>query len=291
MYRIGIIGTENSHAMAFSKHLNLPDPATGAFAVPDARVTMVMGPDAESARKVMQEARVPVCAADPAEFLGQVDAMMITSRRGSVHAHYAMPFIEAGIPLFVDKPFTSDPGEAEELIAAATRRGTPIMGGSSLKFAADTLALRDTAREMAKKEELLSASLRYAADPDSEYDGFYFYASHLVETALTVFGSDIQAVTASVVRGNVTALAEFPHCGVTLHFMRDSYLCEGALYSRKETVTRTISLTGIYEREVNHFIRMLRTGEMPQPPEALALPVRIIDAILASLKTGRRIAL
>ncbi|NLG37820.1 MAG: Gfo/Idh/MocA family oxidoreductase [Clostridiales bacterium] len=291
MYRIGIIGTENSHAMAFSKYLNLPDPTTGAFAVPDARVTMVMGPDAESARGVMQEARVPVCAADPADFLGQVDAMMITSRRGSVHARYAMPFIEAGIPLFVDKPFTSDPGEAAELIAAVKRRGTPIMGGSSLKFAADTLALRDTARELAAKEELLSASLRYAADPDSEYDGFYFYASHLVEIALAVFGSDAKAVMASVVRGNVTALVEFPCCGVSLHFMHSSYICEGSLYSKKDTLTKTISLANIYEQEVNHFIRMLRTGEPPQPPEALVLPVRIIDAILESIKTGQRIAL
>lgn len=94
MIRIGIIGTENSHAMAFSKIINLPDPTTGALAYPDARVVGVYGPDPDSARQVAEAAKVDFIADDPAEFFGKVDAMIVTSRRGSVHAQYARPFIE-----------------------------------------------------------------------------------------------------------------------------------------------------------------------------------------------------
>ena len=46
MIRIGIIGTENSHAMAFAQAINLPD-ENGEMRFPDVRVVGVYGPDLE----------------------------------------------------------------------------------------------------------------------------------------------------------------------------------------------------------------------------------------------------
>ena len=53
MYNIGIIGTENSHAMAFAKIINLPDPETGKLKYPDVRITGIYGPDPDSTQKIM----------------------------------------------------------------------------------------------------------------------------------------------------------------------------------------------------------------------------------------------
>ena len=49
MYRIGIIGTENTHALTFAKLINLPDEKTGALLYPDAKIIGVYGADLASA--------------------------------------------------------------------------------------------------------------------------------------------------------------------------------------------------------------------------------------------------
>jgi predicted dehydrogenase len=291
MYRIGIIGTENSHALAFAKRFNLPDETTGKPAYPDARVVMVYGPDTETSRRVMNEADVPACADTPADFFGKVDAMMITSRWGSVHSGYALPFAEVGIPLFVDKPFTSDIAQAQQLVETAVLRGTPIMGGSGCKYAQDVLDIGQKAQEWRKEGVLLSGSGKFTADPTSEYDGFFFYASHLIEMALAIFGSDMETVQALERKGNVLALAGYPDFTASLHFTPKNYDCGCTLYGKKESLHRIIDVGGIHEREADIFVEMLRTGAMPQPPEDLIRPVRIIESILESMKTGSPVRL
>jgi predicted dehydrogenase len=287
MFRVGIIGTENSHAMAFAKILNLPDEKTGVRLYPDVQVVMVYGPDTESAQNVMREANVPRLAAKPEDFLGNVDAMMITSRRGSVHARYALPFVEAGIPLFVDKPFTSNLAEAKALIERSVQKGSFIMGGSGCKYAADVLNLQRTAQQWKAEKSLISGSINFAADLTSEYDGFFFYSSHLIEMALAVFGSDIQEVQASENHGSLLVRASYPDFDVALHFTLGSQTSDCTLYGKLEGVHRSIDISRIYDHEVAHFVEMLHTHKMPQAREALALPVSVIEAILQSLKTGK----
>lgn len=110
MYRIGIIGTENPYATAFAKYYNLSDPETGKHRHENVRVVAVMG-DEESTAAIVQDTGVELVVNRPEEMLGKVDAVMITNRRGSVHMEYAKPFIPHKSPLFIDKPFTSDPAE------------------------------------------------------------------------------------------------------------------------------------------------------------------------------------
>ena len=43
----------------------------------------------------------------------------LDERDGKYHAEYARPFLEAGLPAFIDKPFTSDPAGALALAKLA----------------------------------------------------------------------------------------------------------------------------------------------------------------------------
>ena len=64
MYRIGIIGTENSHAITFAKLLNLPD-EQGRYRHEDARIVGVYGPDMESAQEIVEKTGVSFIADKP----------------------------------------------------------------------------------------------------------------------------------------------------------------------------------------------------------------------------------
>ena len=119
MFRIGILGTENSHAAAFTKIFNAAS-ADGKFEYPDMKVVMVGGnyPDQNTALAAKYNLAV---ADNPLDMLGMVDAIMVTARDGKYHASFARPFIEAGLPVFIDKPITSDPDEARVVRLARTK--------------------------------------------------------------------------------------------------------------------------------------------------------------------------
>jgi predicted dehydrogenase len=293
MYRIGIIGTENSHALAFSRIINLPDPETGAVPYPDVRVTGVYGPDEESARRIMEETGADFIAGDPEEFHGKTDAMCITCRKGSLHYRYALPFVEKGMPVFVDKPFTSDVAEGERLIAAAKKAGAKLCGGSSARLVMDTAMLKNIVRRLISRGEFISASLNYAADPASEYDGFYFYSPHLTEICLEIFGGPPKSLLALEKNGSRISIWRYGDFDITLNYTRGTHESGALIFAKNNNIFREIDvghhvdISLAYARELEHFVRMIRGGEMPASYEDLLLPVKMISAVEEAVKTGR----
>ncbi len=278
MYRIGIIGSENSHAMAFSEAFNL----SGAYE--DIKVTAVWGEDQEASRKIHDKCGVEIMR--PEEMLPNVDAVMVTSRNGKLHPGYVRPFIEAGKPAFIDKPIANDAHEAEEVMNLARQKGVPLMGGSSLKLVDGTLAARAFAQEQAVKGELIGGYVFAPVSMVNDYGGFYFYASHLVEIALTVFGYAPLTVTASRGATGVCVILDYAAFAVSLQFTEGVYNYGSVVLGKSACDMRQITLANAYEREVAHFAEMLRTGHMPQPYSEIAMPVHVLNAIEKAYASG-----
>jgi len=292
MYKIGIIGTENSHALAFAKIINLP--VNGKRLYPDAKVVGAFGGaggDEASAQAIVDQAGAEFVATCTEDFFGKVDAMIITNRKGSLHMQYAMPFIEKGLPVFIDKPFTSNIAEAEALIAAAQKHGALLSGGSACKLAYDVQILQSNVQQLIASDNFISASINYAADTASEYDGFFFYAPHLTEMTLTIFGPDVNHVLALENSGTRTCILRYGKYDISLHYTKDAPASSCVLYAKNGNTFRNIDMHMCYELEVAAFINMLRTGEMPAPYESLVLPVRVMSAIEESVKTWHAVAI
>lgn len=291
MIRIGIIGTENSHAMAFASMLNLPDTKTGRFLYEDARVVGVYGPDERSAKEIADRMQVDFIAEAPEDFFGKVDAMMVTSRRGSVHYDYAMPFIRKGIAVFIDKPFTIEYSEALELIREAARRHVPLCGGSGCKYAPDALMLADMVQGLSEDGKLITGCMNFAVDMDSDYDGFYFYAPHLTELALTVFGQTVRSVRAFEKNRSLTAVLSYENYDVTLCYTKASQASGCLLVTLEKNIYREIDIGTIYREELERFLAMVKTGEMLAPYESLVKPVAVMNAVFESYHTKKEIEL
>ena len=86
MFRIGILGSDNSHALNFSKMCNIPD-ENGKYRYEDVRVTVIHGHNdaPEHTRQVAEEGHIPQIASRPEELFGQVDAVMVVHRNGNFH--------------------------------------------------------------------------------------------------------------------------------------------------------------------------------------------------------------
>src|SRR6185503_9085200 len=79
---------------------------------------------------------------DPADLYGKIDAVLIESVDGSVHRERALPFLERGIPTYVDKPFACSLADARAIVETAERKHLPLMSSSSLRYAPEVVAAK-----------------------------------------------------------------------------------------------------------------------------------------------------
>lgn len=282
-YRIGIIGSENSHARAFAKVF------AGEPDFQDMKVVAVCGNEGRDKSEQVQEFFPEAVITDrPEEMLGLVDAVMITSRDGKLHYPYAKPFLEAGIPMFMDKPFTVDPSEAVAMVALAKEKGVSLCGGSSLKCCPDIVNMAKTRRALG--ENLISGYLSAPLQPDSPYSGFYFYASHLVEMCLAVFGWEPEAVTARNRDGQVTAIFHYANFDAVCAYTPGCGRYFVQLTGKKDVLeAKEIDLAPAYRLEAEEFVEMVRSGRMPYGYEQLMEPVFCMNAIEKSYQTGETV--
>ncbi len=180
MYKIAILGCENSHANSFLKFIKEKEEFC------DVEVVGVYSNERESAEKLASEFGVPVMD-EYTDAVGRIDGLIITARHGDNHYKYAKPYIDSGIPMFIDKPITINEDEAIEFMRALKDKGVRISGGSSLKQDVFVKQLkREASEELDGKT--VGGYVRAPIHTDSPYGGFYFYAQHLVEMVCEIFG-------------------------------------------------------------------------------------------------------
>lgn len=280
MYKIGIIGSENSHAEAFIEIFR-NDPSYS-----DIQVVCVGGIYEEENQRLRAKYGVEIINT-PEEMIGKVDAAMITCRDGKYHAGYAKPFLEAGLPLFVDKPFTVVAEEAFALVELAKAKNVPIVGGSSVKSSYDILLLKNVVER--DKSKVKGGMLIAPLDMHNEYGGFYFYSSHLAEMCLNTFGYDPIAVTAKENNDNVVVMVEYESYTITLLFSANGGMYFGQVVTADKIYAREVDISLIYQHECEQFADMLRRGKMKYSYQQLIKPVYLLNAIYKSYTTGERV--
>ena len=286
MFRVGILGTENSHALAFAQILNGYNPEfAGQF--DDFRVVAVGGIDRDASQNVASKCGIDVIVERPEDMLGKVDAVMITARDGKYHAPYARPFIDAGIPAFIDKPFTSDPAEALALSRLAKEKDVKLVGGSSVKLTDAVLKLKEIVD--GDQTQIIGGDVTAPVSLTNEYGNFWFYASHLAECCLTIFGLNPEWVWANKTEKGVTVIIHYPDFDVTNHFTEGVYDYSGTVITTGGIKYETISLDNIYAKECSCFAEMMRKSSMSHSYEELVAPVYLMAAIEKSFETSQKV--
>src|SRR5581483_9612583 len=115
----------------------------GTVRVPGASVTHLWTDRAEEAPAVAAAALIPHVVRHPADVIGHVDAVFIATDDGFDHLARARPFVEAGLPVFVDKPLALTVPDLRAFIAWR-RAGARILSSSGLRFAPELDGLLPT---------------------------------------------------------------------------------------------------------------------------------------------------
>ena len=87
--------------------------------------------DAEHVAKL---SRIPEVVDRPEDMIGKVDAVIIATDIGSEHVRRAKPFIEAGLPVFIDKPLCDNRKDLD-FFRSAIRNGAKLLSSSCMRYA------------------------------------------------------------------------------------------------------------------------------------------------------------
>lgn len=278
MLRIGIVGSDNSHALAYGTLLNIQRIDDRAHAV------AIWGLEEERTREVATKAAIPTIVSTPDEMLGQVDAVLVEDRHGGLHAEHALPFIEAGLPVFIDKPLAISLEDCSRLISTANRSGSFLASFSSLRIADSTDAIAAMLTDLGT---IRAAQFAGPCDFESNYGGMYFYATHTVEIALRLVGEDVHSVRAARYGNLGVAILTWDN-GATaaLSYVGDAeYHFHATLFGTNGMATGEILANHEgYRKALTLVLEGMRSGVRPYSDEQLVRPIAIVHAIEQSLE-------
>lgn len=281
MLRIGIVGSDNSHALAYATLLNL-EKVVGN----DARAVAIWGQDPDHTCNVAFKGGIGTIVAEPEDMLGQVDAIFVEDRHGDLHAGHALPFLEAGLPVFVDKPLAISLADVGRLIAAANSSDAFLTSFSSLRTAASTDAIAERATAIGP---IKVAHIAGPCDFESVYGGPFFYATHSVEIALGLIGDGLVSVSAVRAGKNVVATAVWADETIAaITYLGDAkYHFQASLFGAEGVASGEILADHDgYRTAIGIVLDGMTTGARPFTDEQMARPIATVHAINASLASG-----
>jgi hypothetical protein len=242
-------------------------------AIANARVTHVWTQDVSISSQIAAAARIEHVVADREEMLGQVDAVLLARDDAERHEELAGPFLDAGLPVYVDKPLATSVAAARCLFARQASEGQ-LFTCSALRYARE-LCLDPATRESIGpiRQVLGSSPKRWSR-----------YAVHVIEPALALIGE------AGAIRSHAThcsdgaarlqveweagVRAEFATLGdveapIQLRVIGEGGECailfEDAFTAFKAALERFVAIAGgeaepIPEREVLRVVELIELG-------------------------------
>ena len=289
MIRLGILDFDTSHVVEFTTRLNHKHKDKEQW-VDGAEV--VLGCPGES--KIMPE-RIPgykktmedfgiKLVEKPTDMIGKVDGMLIESQEGGVHWERAKPFLEAGIPCYIDKPFTCSTADAKKIVALAEKKNIAVFSASSLRYVPELTEF------VAKEKDNILGALAYGPAPINEKDptlnpGLYHYGIHAVEVLYTLMGPGCQRVTCTHEKGVDVATGQWSDGRVaTVRGIRQGKADYGCVVFTKDAVKPLpLSTKFSYRELVKQIVAFFTTKK---PPVESAITVEMMAFIEAANKSG-----
>jgi len=278
MYKIAILGCENSHANTFLNYI------VKDRRVEDVEVVGVYSEDRAAAEKLREEYGVPV-ADRPDEFVGKIDGLVVTARHGGLHYPYAKPYIASGIPMFIDKPITVAEDDAVAFMRDLKVNGVRVCGGSVAAFSEHIQAMRALVA-LEAHGKVLGGFLRAPINMENPYGGFHFYCQHLVQAMTTIFGAYPRSVRVFASDGTYTCVVRYDACDVTLVFVDGNYLYYAAVSCERSVIGNTFGFETAFQAEFMEFYELLKGAPSKDYHEYIA-PVFIHTAIERAIQSGR----
>ena len=136
-WSIIINGRYNAEALAQCPYAAIIDYISkqpkNTLGIEDVEVSHVWTDNPEDAKLVAKVAEIENIVEDPKDVIGQVDAVLVATDIGSEHVERCKPFVEANVPIFVDKPLCDNFTDLK-IFQQWIDEGKPIISSSAMRY-------------------------------------------------------------------------------------------------------------------------------------------------------------
>ena len=122
------------------------------------------------------------------DMIDKVDGIILASfdTANRVNKYLVKPYLEAGIPTFINRPFAFCMKDAEEIVNLSRKTGTPIMCGSAYEYCKEVSIIKQAIEKYAPL---------YGAAVSSDSSDFPSHGIHPIYWVHKIFGGDVWRIS------------------------------------------------------------------------------------------------
>lgn len=300
--KIGILGfTEgNGHPYSWSAMFNGYDPVemetcgfpviprylekqpAHTFGIPGAEITCVCCTGfkgREEAEHIARAAKIPTVYDRPEEMIGKVDAVIVATDNGNEHVERCRPFIEAGIPMFIDKPLINTQEDLRTFLAWR-KAGAKFISSSCMRYCKEF--------EPYYKSHYELGELRYICSTMAKK--YETYGIHALEAMFPLLGEGFVSVrNTGTFEKTVVHIKHKNGCDVNIIQGLDMVGMGMLVLGNKSAVHLTCGDSYYaFKKQLDLFAHWLRTGVEPYPFSETVELMKLVIAGLRSREEGGR---
>jgi predicted dehydrogenase len=257
------------------------EPAS-SIPIPGVKVTHVWTDDPAYAVMVSKASLVPHIVSRPEDVIGHVDAVVIPTDKGWEHVERCRPFVEAGLPIFVDKPMVDNEADLRQFMQWVDA-GKPIMSSSCMRYCKEFAPYRASTHNLGE--------LRFVSATTN--NSWARYGIHALEGIYPILGPGF--VSAQNTGGLGRDIVHIRHArGVDVSVVAVDDMA-GAFGLLQVCGTRDAATAAFkdsfyaFKAQLLAFVEFLRTGVRPFPFEETVELMRLVIAGIRSREEGGRV--
>ncbi|MGV8879979.1 MAG: Gfo/Idh/MocA family protein [Sphingobacteriaceae bacterium] len=266
--RIGIIGLDTSHSLAFTKEINNVSSTTefngytivaaypqGSHDIPSSADRIPA--NIEEIKKMGVEVVDSIAA-----LLEKTDVILLETNDGRIHLDQALQVLKAGKTMFIDKPIAASLVDAIIIFEASKHYKVPVFSSSSLRYTANAQAVVN-----GKIGKVLGADAYSPASLEKTHPDFFWYGIHGVEMLYTVMGVGCKELRRVHTEGTDIAVGTWTdgRVGTFRGTRTGKHLYGGTAFGEKDNLE--LGPYDGYKPLLVEIIKFFQTGIPPVRPE------------------------
>jgi len=186
-WSIIINGKYNASALAQCPYAAIIDYISkqpkNTLGIENAEVTHVWTDNLQDAKHVAEVAEIKNVVSDPKDVIGKVDAVLVATDIGSEHVKRCQPFIDADIPIFIDKPLCDNLSDLK-IFQNWIDQGKNFISSSAMRYCKEYEPYHQSTHELG---ELRYINVTMAKSWEK-------YGIHALETIYPIIGPGFESI-------------------------------------------------------------------------------------------------